>query len=115
MCTELRVVHSVLGTKYSVLFILSLPLFMFRILADHAHHAFAVDDLALVTNLFYRCSYFHAQFPGSHSLSEQAARPFATFLLISVDDSAAIQIVGRKFNRHLVPRKNAYEILPHLA
>src|ERR1700730_11634891 len=96
---------------------LALALLVFRVDADHPHHAFAVDDLALVTNLFYRCSYFHngSQFPGSHRLSAQAPRPFATFLLISVDDSAAIQIVGRKFNRHLVPRKNAYEILPHLA
>jgi hypothetical protein len=31
---------------------LSLSLFMFRVLADHAHHALAVHDLALVTNLF---------------------------------------------------------------
>jgi len=32
---------------------LSLPLLVFRVLADHTHHAFAVHDLALVTNLFY--------------------------------------------------------------
>jgi hypothetical protein len=32
---------------------LSLSLFMFRVFADHAHHALAVHDLALVTNLLY--------------------------------------------------------------
>src|ERR1700736_2645734 len=90
---------------------LALALFVFRVDADHPHYAFAVDDLALITNLFYRCSYFHN---GSYNLCEPAARPFATFLFISIHDSAAIQIVGRKLNRHLVPRKNAYEILPHL-
>jgi hypothetical protein len=30
---------------------LSLSLFMFRILADHAHHAFTMHDLALIANL----------------------------------------------------------------
>jgi hypothetical protein len=29
---------------------LSLALFVFRVDADHPHHAFAVDDLALVAN-----------------------------------------------------------------
>src|ERR1700691_200200 len=38
---------------------LSLTLLMFRVLADHPHHTLAVDDLALVTNFLYRCSYFH--------------------------------------------------------
>src|SRR5262249_12775595 len=38
---------------------LSLTLFMLGVLADHTHHAPAVDDLALITNLLYRCSYFH--------------------------------------------------------
>jgi hypothetical protein len=30
----------------------SLSLFMLRVGADHAHHAFAVDDLAVITHLF---------------------------------------------------------------
>jgi hypothetical protein len=30
-----------------------LTLFVFRVLADHAHHALAVHDLALVANLLY--------------------------------------------------------------
>src|SRR6202011_963802 len=56
---------------------LALALLVFRVDADHPHYAFAVDDLALVTNLFYRCSYFHngSQFPGSHNLREQAPPP----------------------------------------
>src|SRR6201987_448550 len=32
---------------------------MFRIYAHHPHHALAVDDLALVANFLYRCSYLH--------------------------------------------------------
>src|SRR6185369_5169086 len=32
---------------------------MFGILADHPHHTFAVDDLALIANFLYRCSYLH--------------------------------------------------------
>jgi len=32
---------------------LPLPLFMFRVFADYAHHTLTVHDLALVTNLFY--------------------------------------------------------------
>jgi hypothetical protein len=38
---------------------LSLALFMFRVFADHPHHALAADDLALVANLFDRSPYFH--------------------------------------------------------
>jgi hypothetical protein len=30
---------------------LALPLFVFRVRADHSHHAFAVDDLAVVAHL----------------------------------------------------------------
>jgi hypothetical protein len=36
-----------------------LSLFVFRIRADHAHHAFAVDDLAVVAHLFNGSPYFH--------------------------------------------------------
>src|SRR5579872_570743 len=32
---------------------------MLRIHADHSHHAFAVDDLALVAHLFDGCSNLH--------------------------------------------------------
>jgi hypothetical protein len=39
--------------------VLALALLVFRIDANHAHHAFAVDDLALVTDFLYRRSYFH--------------------------------------------------------
>ena len=36
-------------------------------------------------------------------------------LLISVHDPAAGQIVGRKLDRHLVPRQDTYKVLPHLS
>jgi len=32
---------------------------MFGVDADHSHHTASVDDLAFVTNLFYRCPDFH--------------------------------------------------------
>jgi len=34
-------------------FFLPLSLFVFRVFADHTHHALAVHDLALVANLLY--------------------------------------------------------------
>jgi hypothetical protein len=37
----------------------ALALFVFRVDANHPHHTFAMDDLALVANLFYRCSDLH--------------------------------------------------------
>src|SRR5712691_7932418 len=39
---------------------LSLTLLVLRVDTNHPHHAASVDHLALVTNLFYRCPYFHA-------------------------------------------------------
>jgi hypothetical protein len=36
-----------------------LSLFVLGIRADHAHHAFAVDDLAVVAHLFNGSPYFH--------------------------------------------------------
>src|SRR5712672_1873607 len=38
---------------------LSLALLVLRIGANHTHHASAMNHLALVANLFYRCPYFH--------------------------------------------------------
>src|SRR5687768_13829440 len=40
----------------------ALPLFVPRILADHAHDALSADDLAVAANPFYRCQYFHVHF-----------------------------------------------------
>src|SRR5581483_6513179 len=40
--------------------VLSLPLLVFLVRADHAHHAAATHDLALVANPFDRRSYFHS-------------------------------------------------------
>jgi hypothetical protein len=54
--SELRL----LATQNSTLIAaLSLALFVFRVDANHPHHTFAVDDLALVANLLYRCPYLH--------------------------------------------------------
>src|SRR5579862_465089 len=48
-----------LTSPSAVSFRLSLTLLVFRRLANHPHYSLAVDDLALVTNFLYRCSYFH--------------------------------------------------------
>src|ERR1700733_6980120 len=92
---------------------LALALFMFRVDADHPHHTLAVNDLALVTDLFYRCSYFHnsSQLPGSQFSVERSNS--ASF--IAINNSAAVQIVGGKLHRNFVTRQDANEILSHLA
>ena len=43
---------SLFGNLAFLAMLLSLSLFMFRVFADHTHHALAVHDLALVANLF---------------------------------------------------------------
>src|SRR6185369_9546440 len=45
--------------KRAICLLLSLSLFVFRVAANDTHHAFAVDHLAFVANLFYRRSYLH--------------------------------------------------------
>src|SRR3954451_12062783 len=47
---------------------------MFRIRANHPHHTFAVDDLALIANFLYRCSYLHNLVLSSRSPLLQIAR-----------------------------------------
>src|SRR6185369_4104320 len=62
---------------------LPLPLLVLRVGADHAHHAAAAHDLALVANPFDRCPYFHCfapRLPASdctlqHLLKPSALRP----------------------------------------
>ena len=45
----------------------TLPLLMLRILAKDANHPFALNYLALITNLLNRCSNFHSPFPSLRS------------------------------------------------
>jgi len=37
----------------------ALALLVLGVFADYAHHSSAVDDFALVTDLFYGCPYLH--------------------------------------------------------
>src|SRR5206468_12771534 len=46
----------------------ALPLLVLRIRADHAHDTTPAHDLALVANLFHRCSYFHTSDPDPKAL-----------------------------------------------
>src|ERR1700688_2824971 len=86
---------------------LPLALFMFRVNANHPHHTLAVDDLALVANLLYRCSNLHnsSQFPvlsfqltsrAFAWLTAEAAVPTRSF--VAIHNPSAIQVVGRKLH-----------------
>ena len=72
---------------------------MFRIVANHTHDAFSMNDLTLIANLLYRRSYLHNFQP----------------LLVAIRDSSTFQIVWRKFYQNLVTGQYAYEILSHFA
>src|SRR5712671_2290364 len=90
----------------------ALALFVFRVDADHPHHTLAVDDLALVTNFLYRCSYFHKP---AFSCPLSFFTAFSKNLFVAIHNPAAIQIVRRKLDRDLIARKDTNEILAHLA
>src|SRR5271155_1161907 len=95
---------------------LALALFVFRVDADHPHHTFAVDDLALVTDFLYRCSYFHKPaFSRQLSAVSKIMRREKRRSLIAIYNSSAIQVVGRKFHCYLVAGQDADKVLAHLA
>jgi hypothetical protein len=104
---------------------LTLTLLVLGILADHPHHAVALDDLAVFANLLYRSSYFHrsnslTQFGGCRRKIHWQLALYVTaanirFLLVTVDYSASGKIVGREFNRNPVARKNLDEVHTHPA
>jgi hypothetical protein len=82
---------------------------MLRIRADHAHHAFAVDHLALVAHLFYGRSNLHNPYfqllATNHSpllqqlgLSEQLYNP------------AARAVMRGKLHSHSIARPQSFEI-----
>src|SRR2546426_5835627 len=75
---------------------LSLPLFMFRIRADHPHHAAAADDLALVANPFDRRSHLHSP-SNSQLLQNPPARDvaWAEFHADPIADEDADEIPSR--------------------
>src|ERR1700691_819145 len=92
---------------------------MFRVDADHPHHTLAVDDLALVTDFLYRCSYFHisSQFlvlTAQFDLN-RVENTILTISFITIHNSAAIQVVGGKLHRYLVTGQDANKILAHLS
>jgi hypothetical protein len=92
---------------------------MFRVDADHPHHTFAVDDLALVANFLYRCPYFHNLLvlttPPGLARPDSRGRLSLHNSFIAVHNSSAIQVVGRKLDRDFIAGQNANEILAHLA
>src|ERR1700738_3889108 len=98
---------------------------MLRVLADHPHHTTAMDDLALVANLLNRRTYLHEQLPTqkrprARSLSGIPSRGLAPaapasqlWLLVSVNDAAAVQIVGTQFHRNTITGKDTDKVFPH--
>src|SRR6267378_3407051 len=90
---------------------LSLTLLVLRVDANHPHHAAPMNHLALVTNLFNRCPYFHA----ADSQSDGSKDPPLQILLVAIHNPATRQIVRRKLHRDLVTSQNPNEILAHLA
>jgi len=100
---------------------------MLRVLADDAHDTFALDHLALVTDLFNGCSYFHILFrspqdgPAIRGFAGPLAlhrscffpkritpsgRPNRQRLLVPVEDPAARQVVGRELHQYPIARKD---------
>src|ERR1039458_8097943 len=82
-----------------------------------------MDDLALVTDFLYRCSYFHisSQFSVLSSQSKTTLdlngveNIILTISIITIHNSSAIQVVGRKLDRYLVAGQDADKVLAHLA
>src|ERR1700730_3362127 len=92
---------------------LSLALAVLGVRTDHAHHAAPMNDLALHADFLYRCPNLHFSTPSPlGGPSSPLLRAVA--LLITVNDSAASQIVRRQFHRHAISRQNTNEIFAHL-
>lgn len=81
--------------------LLSLSLFVLRVFANDTHDALPSDDLAIVTQSLYRCSYLH----GLRS----------SILLVSVRDSTLREIIGRNLDGHSIANQYLNEIHPHLS
>jgi hypothetical protein len=62
-----------------LLYSLTLALLVFRSFADHTHHTLAVDDLALIADFLYRCSYFHKNQPSAVS-TQPSRRGYGNYL-----------------------------------
>ena len=75
---------------------------MLRVTADHPHHPLAVDDLALVTNLFDRRPDFHrTALPRNSNFSA----------LHYSYHSAPAGILGGEFHQNDIPHPKPYKIL----
>ena len=81
---------------------------MFGIDANHSDHTLAVNDLALITHLFYGSTDFHLI--NLYSISAKTHQQ----LFVPVSNSAAVQVVWRQLNQHSITRKNPNKMLAHL-
>src|SRR5208283_5914320 len=82
--------------------LLPLPLLVLGVGADHPHHALAVDDLALVTNLFNRRPDFHRS-----ALPDNSNRS----TLQHSHDPAASGILGGQLHQNDIPQTQPDKVL----
>src|SRR6186997_2544512 len=80
---------------------LPLPLLVAGFRADHAHHAMALDDLAVAAHLLDASQYLHVVLVQS-------------VLLRAKRDPGARQVVRRHFDGHLVAGQDLDVVHPHL-
>src|SRR5580765_8514356 len=79
--------------------VLSLPLLVFLVRANHPHHAAAPDDLALVADSLHRRSYFH--------VAPASAEGFALQLF---DNPPPADIARRELQPHSVADQDPHEV-----
>ena len=84
---------------------LALTLFVFRVLADDHHAAFALDDLALFAN----------RFDGRFHLHDWYLLQGLLVLFRAPGDTALGQIVGAELQRDFVAGQNANEVHAQLS
>ena len=104
---------------------LALTLLVLRVLADDTHHATAVNDLALVTDLLYGCTDLHVvpfEYTGVRLPAWQnwilcsdyrLNLNSSSLLLVAVDNAATVEIVRAELNRDAVAGEDADEVFAH--
>jgi hypothetical protein len=83
---------------------------MLRIRADHAHHTFAVNHLALVAHLFNRRSNFHKILLSNSAGTRWPTGNHQRALLQKLYDPAARPVMRGKFHSHPIARTQSLKI-----
>jgi len=100
----------------------ALSLFMFGVFTDDPDHPFSLHNLALVADFLNRCPDFHSllsslpippSLPAGRRCEEGGGRGNSLFL--PKNNSPPRKIIGGKFYRHLISRKDFDEVHSHLS